>query len=109
MVEGCNAALAIVKPGVTCGEVARAYCDTIEKGGYTKDSRCGYPIGIDWLEPSCSLRTDDPTVMTENMAFHLMLGTWIEDDFGAVISETIVVTPTGCDVLSKTPRQLIVV
>lgn len=107
MIEGCNTALDVVKSGATCADVANAYCDTIAKGGYEKDSRCGYPIGINWLETSCSLRTDDPTVLTENMVFHLMLGTWLEDDFGAIISETFRVTESGCEVFSTFPRELI--
>jgi ectoine hydrolase len=101
--------LARVKPGVTCGEVATTYCKAVEKGGYIKDSRCGYPMGINWLETSCSLRTDDPTVMQPNMVFNLMLGMWLEEDFGAVISETFVVTPNGHEVFSRYPRELIVV
>jgi Xaa-Pro aminopeptidase len=109
MIEGCNTALAAVKPGVTLGAIATAYCEVVKKGGYIKDSRCGYPIGIDWLETSCSLRTDDLTVVAPNMVFHLMLGMWLEEDFGAVISETFVVTLTGHEVFSRYPRELIVV
>ena len=109
MVEGCNAALSVAKPGATTGQVATAYGDVVARGGYDKDSRCGYPIGIDWLETSCSLRSDDPTVLQVSMVFHLMLGMWIEDDFGAVVSETFVVTPQGCEALSQIERDLLVV
>jgi Xaa-Pro aminopeptidase len=109
MVDGSEAALAAVRPGSTCGAVARAFGAVVEKAGFIKDSRCGYPIGIDWLEPSASLRTDDPTVLQENMTFHLMLGMWVEEDFGAVVSETFRVTGTGVEVFGKTPRQLFIV
>ncbi|MFO0996181.1 MAG: Xaa-Pro peptidase family protein [Alphaproteobacteria bacterium] len=109
MVEGSEAALAAVRPGSTCGAVARAFGAVVEKAGFVKDSRCGYPIGINWLEPSASLRTDDPTVLEENMTFHLMLGMWIEEDFGAVLSETFRVTDRGGEVFGKTPRRLFTV
>ncbi|MEM6649470.1 MAG: Xaa-Pro peptidase family protein [Pseudomonadota bacterium] len=109
MIEGCNNALEVIKPGVTCGEIARSYADTIAKGGYEKDSRCGYPIGIDWLETTLSLRTDSQDRVSENMVIHLMLGTWIKDDFGAVISETFRVTSDGYEVFSKLPRELLIV
>ena len=109
MIEGCNAALSQVRPGVTCGHIARTFGDVVEKGGYVKDSRCGYPIGIDWMESSCYFRTDDETVLSENMTFHLMLGMWVEEQFGAVISESFCVTDDGCDVFSSIDRELIVV
>ncbi|MEM6414607.1 MAG: Xaa-Pro peptidase family protein [Pseudomonadota bacterium] len=109
MIEGCNEALSVFKPGTPCSAVAQRYCAVLNKGGYSKDSRCGYPIGINWLEDSCSLRVDDPTIMQENMVFHLMLGTWIDEDFGAVISETIALTKDGCEVLSNVPRELMIV
>ncbi|WP_299323438.1 Xaa-Pro peptidase family protein [Parasphingopyxis sp.] len=108
MVDGCNEALAAVRPGVTCADVARKYCQILDKGGYWKDSRCGYPIGINWLETSCSLRVDDPTELKAGMAFHLMLGTWLEEDFGAVISEAFIVTEDGHEVLSHVPRGIVV-
>lgn len=109
MLEGCDEALAMVRPGATCGDVAGAFCQAVAKGGYTKDSRCGYPIGINWLETSCSIRPDDHTVLQENMVFHLMLGMWIQDDFGAVLSETFIVRESGCDVISQLPRDIIVI
>ncbi|MEO0566493.1 MAG: Xaa-Pro peptidase family protein [Pseudomonadota bacterium] len=107
MVEGCNAALATVAPGKTCADVAKTYCAVLDRGGYWKDSRCGYPIGINWMETSCSLRVDDPTQLQPGMAFHLMLGTWLEEDFGAVISESFIVTDTGHELLSDVPRDII--
>lgn len=40
------------------------------------------------------------------MTFHLMLGNWMEDDFGYVISETFRVTESGVEVLTNMPRKL---
>jgi Xaa-Pro aminopeptidase len=108
MLDGLEAALLAAKPGATCGAVASAFGAKVEYAGFIKDSRCGYPIGIDWLEPSASLRPDDPTVLEPNMVFHLMLGMWVEEDFGAVVSETIRIAPSGAEALGKTPRRLYV-
>lgn len=109
MREGCAAALSQARPGLRCADVARAYCQVMDKGGYWKDSRCGYPIGINWLETSCSLRVDDPTVLAEGMAFHLMLGTWVREDFGAVLSESFLIGKDGSELLFNVPQDLIVV
>ncbi|WEX79691.1 Xaa-Pro peptidase family protein (plasmid) [Sinorhizobium numidicum] len=105
-VSGLEAALNAVRPGATCSDVATAFYRTIERAGFQKDSRCGYAMGIDWGEPTASLKDGDMTELKPNMTFHLMLGNWIEEDFGYVISETFRVTQSGYEVLTKSPRKL---
>ncbi|MGV3553366.1 M24 family metallopeptidase [Rhizobium sp.] len=104
---GLEAALGVIRAGNTCGDVAQAANRAVEAFGIANESRCGYPVGIDWAEPTSSLKEGDETVLRPNMTFHLHLGNWaIEEDFGYVISETVRVTETGVDVLTKAPRQL---
>jgi len=103
---GLEAALETVGPGRTCGEVADAFYTTIGRHGFSKASRCGYPIGIDWNETTSSLQSGDITELKTNMTFHLMLGNWLEEDFGYVLSETFLVTDDGAEVLTHAPRQL---
>jgi ectoine hydrolase len=105
---GLDTALGTVRPGRTCSDIANAFYRTIEKMGFTKESRCGYPIGIDWTEPTASLQNGDMTELKPNMTFHLMLGNWLDEDFGYVISETFRVTESGADVLTTAPRKLFV-
>jgi Xaa-Pro aminopeptidase len=107
--EGMEAALARVKPGALCSEVAEAFYGVVERHGYVKESRCGYPIGINWLEPTASLKRGDLTPLEPNMTFHLMLGMWMDDTFGYVASETFLVTSTGVECLTRAPRELFVV
>ncbi|MDA9513118.1 hydrolase [Bradyrhizobium sp. CCBAU 11430] len=103
-VAGLEAALNAVKPGAICGDVAAAFNAAMKKRGLEKESRCGYAIGIDWTEPTASLKEGDRTVLKPNMTFHLMLGNWIDEDFGYVISETFRVTEVGAETFSKLPR-----
>ncbi|UPJ94932.1 Xaa-Pro peptidase family protein [Bradyrhizobium sp. 172] len=105
-VAGLEAALDKVRPGATCSDVAEAFNRTIGKSGFQKESRCGYGIGIDWNEAVTSLKEGDMTVLKPNMTFHLMLGNWIDEDFGYVLSETFRVTDSGADVLTQVPRQI---
>lgn len=105
-VAGLEAALATVRPGRTCSDVANAFYRTIEKMGFKKDSRCGYAMGIEWREPTASLKDGDMTELKPNMAFHLMLGNWVDEEFGYVISETFRVTDSGVEVLTTAPRTL---
>ncbi|TCU31313.1 M24 family metallopeptidase [Rhizobium azibense] len=108
-VAGLEAALAAVRPGATCGDVAAAFNKTVRKHGFEKESRCGYAIGIEWVEPTASLKEGDLTILKQNMTFHLMLGNWIDEDLGYVISETFRVTETGTETFSKLPRKIFVI
>lgn len=105
-VAGLEAALAAARPGNTAGQVADAFYAEAGKHGVEKESRCGYAIGINWTEVSASLKSGDATVLEPNMTFHLMLGNWLEEDFGYVISETFRVTPDGGEALGRAPRLL---
>jgi len=105
-VAGMEVALSQVRPGSTCSDVANAFYRTLEKQGFRKESRCGYSIGINWLEGTASLRDGDMTELKPNMTFHLMLGNWIDEEFGYVIGETFRVTDSGGEVLTRTPRKL---
>ncbi|UFW71416.1 M24 family metallopeptidase [Bradyrhizobium sp. WU425] len=105
-VAGLEAALAAAKTGGTCSDIAVAFNATLKKHGFEKESRCGYAVGIDWTEPTASLKEGDMTVLQPNMTFHLMLGNWINEDVGYVISETFRVTDAGGEPFTKLPREL---
>lgn len=111
LVEGLNAAIEAVKPGVTCEEVELAWRNVISKHGIEKDSRMGYSVGIgyppDWGEHTASIRNGDLTILQPNMTFHMIPGLWF-DDYGIEISETIRVTESGCEVLTDFQRELII-
>ncbi|PSH60978.1 M24 family metallopeptidase [Phyllobacterium sophorae] len=105
-VAGLEASLGAIRPGATCSDVANAFYLTIGKHGLKKETRCGYAHGIGWLEPTASLKDGDMTELKPNMTFHLMLGNWIDEDFGYVISETFRVTQSGVEVLTNVPRKI---
>lgn len=112
VVEGVDVALAAVKPGLTCGEVEEAWQRVIQRYGYSKDSRLGYSVGLnyppDWGEHTASLRAGDPTVLQPNMVFHMIAGMWL-DGYGLEVSEAFVVQPAGCEVLAHVERKLFVI
>jgi ectoine hydrolase len=109
--EGMAAALATVKPGALCQDVELAWRQIINRAGFSKPSRIGYSIGVNyppnWADHTASLRENDTTVMEPNMTFHLMLGMWMEG-WGFELSETFRVTDTGYEVFTDFPRQLFV-
>lgn len=109
IVEGLEAALAAVKPGVTLEAVEDAWRRVIASHGIVKDSRLGYPVGIGypptWGELTCSIRKGDRTVMEPGMTFHCIPALWLED-YGLVVSESFVVTDTGARTFANFPRKL---
>jgi ectoine hydrolase len=111
VVDGLNAALAAVAPGVTCEEVEAAWRRSIARSGLVKESRIGYPTGLnyppDWGEHTMSLRPGDRTVLQADMTFHLIPGIW-QDDWGIEISECFRVTDHGAEPFAVFPRRLFV-
>ncbi|WP_254761758.1 M24 family metallopeptidase [Natrinema marinum] len=109
VVEGIEAALDTVEPGVTCEEVETAWRETIAQYGLEKEDRIGYSMGLgyppDWGEHTASLRPGDETVLEEDMTFHMIPGIWT-DEIGMEISETFHVTDSGAETLADFPRKL---
>ncbi|SHO66812.1 Xaa-Pro dipeptidase [Pseudoxanthobacter soli DSM 19599] len=116
MMKVCQEALAVsldaIKPGVAC-EVPHLACQkVIDAAGYTDNfrKRLGYSVGIsfapDWGEGSIlSLNTGVKTPLVPGMAFHLPPALRVYGRFTVGVSETIVVTETGCKVLGTVDRS----
>ncbi|MCP4335369.1 MAG: hypothetical protein GY785_22190 [Gammaproteobacteria bacterium] len=83
----------------------------LRRHGYSKESRVGYSIGLnyppDWGERTASLRPGDTTELREGMCFHFQSGMWLQD-YDAAVSEPFVVTATGGEQLSQVARELII-
>ena len=77
------------------------------------DIGLGYAVGIsfppDWVEHSIAVDAEHDRLLEEGMVFHTPINASAPGKVGVGISETWVVTATGCETLSKLPRQLTVV
>jgi Xaa-Pro aminopeptidase len=111
VLEGMDAVLGTMKPGVTAEDVEAAWRRAIARHGLRKDSRIGYSIGLayppDWGEHTISLRQGDRTVLEPGNVLHAILGMWM-DGWGIEVSETILVTADGCETLTRFPREIFV-
>lgn len=109
VLEGMEAVLASIGPGVTAEAVEASWRKVIERHGLKKESRIGYSIGVayppDWGEHTISLRPGDTTILKPGNVLHSILGMWM-DGWGIEVSETILVTETGCETLTSFPRDI---
>tara|TARA_B100000686_G_scaffold354200_1_gene463192 strand:+ start:2910 stop:4091 length:1182 start_codon:yes stop_codon:yes gene_type:complete len=109
IIEAGNNAFEVARSGTTCAEVESVWQKELNKRGFEKKSRVGYSIGLnfppDWGERTASLRVGDNTILKEGMCFHFQSGVWL-DNFGAAISESIVIGKNGAERLCDVERKL---
>lgn len=108
--EALAAVLDVAAPEVPTAELARTWNRVLALAGLEKPSRLGYSIGIgyppDWGERTISIRTEDDQFLEAGMTFHLICGMWM-NGYGYELSESILITDTGCDTFTAFPRELI--
>ena len=76
--------------------------------------RTGYSVGVnfcpDWGEGHImDLKENDDRVLEAGMVFHTPMSLRADGDLAVAVSETVMVTKTGHEVLTNFPRKLIVV
>ena len=110
-----DAAMAVIRPGISAEEVDRAARSVVEKAGFGEywRHRLGYSIGVnyppDWGEGEIiSLRKGERRLLETGMTFHMVPLCLVYREFGIGFSETICVTPSGCERFSALPRTIIV-
>ncbi|MBO0904829.1 M24 family metallopeptidase [Jiella sonneratiae] len=120
MMKVCQEALAValdtIRPGVTCEAPHLAAQAVIDRAGYTDAfrKRLGYSVGIsfapDWGEGAIlGLNKGVLNELQPGMSFHLPPALRVYGRFTVGVSETIVVTDTGCRALGTIDRALRVV
>ena len=106
------AAIAAVKPGIDSSAVVAAARNVlIERGlGEAFGHGTGHGLGLDvHEEPRIGKpRTDMPSViLAPGMVFTIEPGAYLPGFGGVRIEDDVLVTATGCDVLTRLPRELL--
>jgi Xaa-Pro dipeptidase len=115
---GLEAVRASLRPGAVAADVYAAWQRVVDEGlGHSRYRRhhCGYLVGIgfppSWVGGSAvvGIRSGGDLVVREGMVFHVL--SWLLDQEPAdyVVSDTILVTADGGEVLTTTPREPLVV
>ncbi|HLI21002.1 MAG TPA: Xaa-Pro peptidase family protein [Stellaceae bacterium] len=109
--EAMEAGIAAVKPGVTAADVARAENDVFRKHGYgeyatSKYTRVrGHGLGL-FTDTKPHILEDVDTVLEAGMVIIVHPNTYHPEVGYMVLGDSIVVTPSGAEVLTETPRDI---
>lgn len=115
--EGLEAAMAAMRPGVTCHDVWAAWQGVLGRSGFKKNSRIGYSIGLNyaptWRENTLSLESGREHELREGMCFHIICGMFTGDgtkkgDPSYELSQTVLVKASGIETLTNFERKLLV-
>ena len=109
MAEARRRALAMIRPGVACGEIDAAIGEFLSRKGFGGEERrlhrTGHGIGLGNHEgPWIAQGSAD--VLTENMVISIEPGVYLKGEGGVRHSETVVVTQDSNEVLTKYPVDL---
>ena len=114
--EGLEASLDAIRPGNTCEDAHVACQKVVDRAGLTDAfrKRVGYSIGIafapGWDEgPILGLYHGVKVPLEPGMCFHLPVALRKWGEFTVGVSESVIVTDEGHEVLGTIPRDLLVV
>ena len=115
--ELVDSAISIVKPGTTTADVVSLWPKATEFGFANEEAafglQYGHGIGLSiWERPIFSrmISLDHPEVLEEGMVFALETFWPAKDGWSAArIEEEVVVTATGCEVITKFPAEELLV
>ena len=109
VLESQLAAIDTVKPGVTCAAVDRACRSVLQSFGMEKlfIHSTGHGLGLEIHEPP-RVGRKERTKLEIGMVITIEPGVYDEAAGGVRIEDTVVVTANGCEVLTPTRKQLVV-
>ncbi|MGE5647819.1 MAG: M24 family metallopeptidase [Acidobacteriota bacterium] len=108
VLEAQLAAIGAVKPGVTAGSVDRAARRVLRAAGMERAfvHSTGHGLGLE-IHEGPRLGRQENTPLAEGMAITIEPGAYFEGFGGIRIEDTVVVTSSGCEVLTPTSKELL--
>lgn len=102
-------ALEQIKPQIKCCDIDKTARDIINNAGYEGcfGHGLGHSVGLE-IHESPSFNTRDQSLLKEGMVITVEPGIYLENKFGVRIEDMVAVTKNGCDNLTKSSKELIV-
>jgi Xaa-Pro aminopeptidase len=109
VLESQLAALNAVKAGVRSSVVDGAARSVLKKHGFDKFfvHSTGHGLGLE-IHEMPRIGRKDPTILKPGMAITIEPGVYLEGFGGVRIEDTVVVTETGCRILTPTAKDLLI-
>ncbi len=109
VLEAQMSALAAVRAGVTAQRVDRAARESLRSKGLEKEfvHSTGHGLGLE-IHEAPRLGKKDKTRLEEGMVITIEPGVYIKGLGGVRIEDTVLVTKTGCEVLTPTSKELMI-
>lgn len=103
------AGVAAVAPGVTAGDVDAAARRVLAQRGFEKAfvHSTGHGLGLE-IHEAPRLGRGDGTPLEAGMAITIEPGAYLPGVGGVRIEDTVLVTPTGVEILTPTPKELVI-
>ena len=109
VLEANRKAVRAIRPGRRCDEIDAVARHHIEKAGYGDcfGHGLGHSLGLE-IHESPNFSASCKTELKPGMVLTVEPGVYLPGRLGIRIEDVILVTQTGCEVLSQTPRWLVV-
>ena len=109
LVKASNqAGLDAVRAGATSGAVDAAARDVVRAQGYDYGHGTGHGVGLE-IHESPPVRQGSQLVLKEGMALTVEPGIYIPGTGGVRIEDTVIVRPEGCDILTGSTKELVII
>jgi Xaa-Pro aminopeptidase len=107
--EAQQAGVQAVRPGVSVAAVDRAARKVLQKCGFAKyfTHSTGHGVGLEIHEPP-RIATGQDERLAPGMVITVEPGAYLPGEWGVRIEDMVVVTDRGCEVLTPTGKELIV-
>jgi len=104
-IQSQQAALKVIRPGITAEEVHAEYAEVIQNAGYDYPFRCGRATGFSFLEKP-ELVIGDKTRLQAGMVLAVDGSVSEANFFRAQVGDSIVVTGDGYEALTSFPKDI---
>jgi Xaa-Pro aminopeptidase len=110
VLEAQLAGISVVRPGITAGAIDRAARGVLEKYGFGDAflHSTGHGLGLEIHEmPRIGLK--DKTRLEAGMVITIEPGAYLDGFGGVRVEDTVLVTSNGCEILTPTSKEFVVV